>query len=400
MQAIPARSTIVTGSGAAEPLGLLQALYARAGELQDILIVGGVLLGGYAFLSGDSPFRLATWFPPGTTIGDSPPVLDYLPITWRQVPSHLRRLRPDACLIQISPADADGFHSPGISASHVRAMVESSALVIAEVNDMMPYTFGTVRIHESELDLIVRTHRQLPVFPSRDPQPADEMIARQVAELVPDGVALQLGVGAIPATTGRELAALGRQDLLVLGQLGDWAPELIKAGTGSLAPPQAIVGEIGGSHSLYCWADRNPAVRMADAETTHGLPLICPQRPRVSVNSALEVDLLGQVNSETLGNAQVGPVGGLLDFAIAAGTRDQDRSIMALRSVTGSGRSRIVPRIEGPVAVPRSLVQIVATEHGTADLRGLSTRERARAILSLADPQHRAELSAAIESME
>jgi acyl-CoA hydrolase len=393
---IPARATVATGSGAAEPSDLLRALYARAGELDDIHLIGGLLVSGYDFLAGEGPFRLSTWFPPGTTAGAVARPFDYLPITWRQVNDQLRRERPDVCLIQLGPANADGVYGPGISSSHLRAMVESSALVIAEENQAMPRIGSAIGVHPSEIDIVVHTNRALPALPARAPQAADREVARHVVPWIPDGAALQVGVGAVPAATVAELVASGRRDLAVVGQFGEWAPSLFASGAASCA----IVGEISGSAEVYQWADRNPAVQMVGAETTHGLLPCHPDRPFVCVNSALEVDLLGQVNSEALDGATVGPVGGLMDYAVAAGCRDQDRLVVALRSVTGSGRSRIRPVINGPVTVPRTLVQIVATEYGSVDLRGLSARDRARAIVPLASPQHRPALWTAVESME
>lgn len=393
---VPARAKVVTGSGAAEPSELLRALYARANELDDLHLFGGLLVSGYDFLAGESPFRLSTWFPPGTTSGSAVRRFDYLPLTWKQVGDQIRRERPDVCLIQVGPPGADGRYRPGISASHLRAMVESSALVIAEVNHAMPRTVSEIGVCPSEIDVVVHTDRVLPALPARQPGVSDRAVAKHAARWIPDGAAVQVGVGAVPAATMAELVALGRRDLVIVGQLGEWAPALFSAGTAS----SATVGEISGPAALYRWADENPAVEMVGAETTHGSSLCYPDRPFVCVNSALEVDLLGQINSESLDGAAVGPVGGLMDYAIAAGGREQDRLIIALRSVTGSGRGRIRLAVDGPVTLPRTLVRVVATEHGSVDLRGLSTQDRAQALISLASVQHRPELRSAAESLE
>jgi acyl-CoA hydrolase len=391
---IPASGTVYLGSGAAEPTPLLRAMFGHADRFTSVDVVAGLLLGGYEPFVGYSPFRLTTWYPPPPGGPAASPRIKYVPLTWRQVAQHLRRQRADVAVIQLAPADADGFHSPGISASHVRAMTESATQVIAEVNAAMPQTLGTVRIHCSELAAVLHTNRPLPAFPAREPQPEDALIAGRVADLVPMQAAVQFGIGAIPAAVARELAHRGSDQLRIFGQLGDWGRGLI--GSPSSGPvPRALVAEIGGLEALYRWVHRNPAIQVADAETTHATANLFKDLPRIAINSALEVDLTGQVNCEVIGGRPVGPLGGLLDIAMATQGSADDRLIIALRAVASSGASRIVARLSGPVGVPRALVHIVATEHGIADLTGLSVQDRVRALVAIADPRHRVALLAA-----
>src|SRR5690606_22553386 len=182
------------------------------------------------------------------------------------------------------------------------------------------------------------------------------------------------------------------RDLTIHSQVTDPARRLIEAGCCPSRSSIARVGEVLGSLELYAWADRNPALDMVDAFGTHSPDMLAKIRNFVSVNSALEIDLYGQVNSESLNGKQIGAIGGSLDFAIGGQFAD-NLAIIALRSETSRGISRIVPCLQaGPVTTQRSLVQIVVTENGAADLRGLSVSERAIALAGLAAPDKREDL--------
>ena len=167
----------------------------------------------------------------------------------------------------------------------------------------------------------------------------------------------------------------------------------MEAGVCDPQVPQIVASEILGSHALYSWSARNSAICMAEASDTHGLAALGRIQNLVALNSALEVDLYGQVNSEMLGGRQAGGVGGSLDFAMGA-QFDGGRLIVALRSTTSSGASRIVPQLTGVTTIPRTLMQFVVTEHGVADLRQATDRDRAEALIAVADPEHRAMLRA------
>jgi len=270
-------------------------------------------------------------------------------------------------------------------------MVDSASLVIAEVNENMPTTFGNSRIHKSEIDVIVHVAHDLHIFPRRSSDTIGAIVAETVASLVPKTCLLQLGIGAIPDGVARVLARRGdRVDIRLLSQLSDAGRELLDAiGSDNGQSPHAVVGEIAGSLDLYRWAANNFEVAMADVDEMQKFVDKSASYPLVTVNSALEIDLFGQVNTEFLESRQIGLIGGCMDFASASRARDENLFITALKSLTSSGHSRIVPRLQDPVSIPRSLVHILVTEHGVANLRDLTVAERAKAIASLADPIHR-----------
>jgi acyl-CoA hydrolase len=398
------RSGMVVGVGhlGAEPVTLTSELWQRTDRLRNVTLVAGMMVTGYPFLKElDSPFRLRTWFMPGTLMsGDMRDVAaDYLPLNWTQTARYLMSGILDAAIVQVSERDANGFHSLGISASQHLPMVRGARLVIAEVNAAMPRTCGDARIHESQIDVLVRGDHELLDFPNRSPGKVERTIGRRAAELVPDGAWVQFGIGSIPGAMLEGLIDLGRRDLRILSQVTDPARRLIDSDCCATSGPKAMVGEILGTRDLYAWSHENPDLFMTGAMATHRLETFAARGSFVSVNSALEMDLLGQVNSEWLDGRQVGAIGGAMDFGIAA-QLEGNLSVIALNSVTNKGKSRIVPILgSGPVTVPRSLVQFVVTEYGTADLRNKTVQERAFALAAIAHPDHREALERAASAM-
>jgi acyl-CoA hydrolase len=257
----------------------------------------------------------------------------------------------------------------------------------------MPRTRGQSLIHESEIDILVRGDHPLVPFPHRDGDDIDKAIGARAAELIPDGSTLQFGIGTIPGALLDGLIALRRKDLQIISQVTDPARRLIEAGACRAEGPKAIIGEVLGTEDLYRWSHENDDLFMVDALSTHSIESLVARKNFVSVNSGLEIDLYGQVNSETLDGRQIGAIGGSMDFAMGAQVAG-NASIIALRSATKKGVARIVPKLQsGPVTLPRSLVQTVVTEHGVADLRGKTMRERALALAAIAHPDHREELT-------
>jgi len=396
---IASGTTVAVGSLSAEPVALTAALWRRAGELRDVTILAGLMLTGYPFLRPEmaGAFRLRTWFMPATLIGGATREIaaEYLPLSWAQTARYVAEVPADVALLQLSPADRDGYHSLGISVSLCRPMLEAARLVVAEVNDAMPRTFGEALVHESEIDIAVPASHPLPGFPHREGDDVDRRIGRFAAELIDSGSTLQFGIGTIPGATVRSLIDLRRRELRLTSQLTDAARALMDAGACVDGAPKAIVGEILGTTDLYAWCHENRSIEMVGAERSHSIRALSGREKFVSINSALEVDLYGQVNSEWLDGKQSGGIGGSLDFAVGAQI-DRGLSIVALRAATAQGASRIVPALQaGPVTVPRALVQVVVTEHGVADLRNRTSRERALALAGIADPTHRAALKQA-----
>lgn len=399
------RSGMLVASGglSAEPIVLLEALAERARETPSVTLLGGMFIDGYRALSPHlgNAIRLETWFMPLTLLGDvgMGPDVDFLPMTWTQVCRYVETLEIDVCLVMVSPADENGYYSLGISSSLNSFLVKRSRVVIAQVNDEMPYTLGDSLVHESQIDFIVEHSSPLPPYPLRPPGDLDAVIGRYVAGLIPDGAMLQCGVGTIPEAVARRLAEEGRSGLRITGMLTDAGRGLVKAGCCVPDGPAIVVGEVCGSPDLYRWVDRNPAMVAKDGLHTHSLQALAEYPIFVSVNSTLEVDLFGQVNSEVLRSGQAGGIGGSVDFMMGAMFGD-NRSVVALPSITSRGVSRIVPSItKGLVTAPRTLVQFVVTEFGVADLRFLSASRRAEALANISHPDHREELLAAAKEL-
>jgi 4-hydroxybutyrate CoA-transferase len=399
------RSGMLVASGglSAEPIVLLEALAERASATPSVTLLGGMFIDGYRALSPHlgNAIRLETWFMPLTLLGDvgMGPDVDFLPMTWTQVCRYVETLEIDVCLVMVSPADENGYYSLGISSSLNSFLVKRSRVVIAQVNDEMPYTLGDSLVHETQIDFIVEHSSPLPPYPLRPPGELDAVIGRYVASLIPDGAMLQCGVGTIPEAVARRLAEEGRSGLRITGMLTDAGRGLVEAGCCVPDGPAIVVGEVCGSPDLYRWVDRNPAMVAKDGLHTHSLQALAEYPIFVSVNSTLEVDLFGQVNSEVLRSGQAGGIGGSVDFMMGAMFAD-NRSIVALPSITSRGVSRIVPSItKGLVTAPRTLVQFVVTEFGVADLRFLSASRRAEALANLSHPDHREQLLAAAKEL-
>jgi len=267
--------------------------------------------------------------------------------------------------------------------------VAAARLVIAEIHPDMPRTSGQTEIPEEMIDVAVDATAPLGTLQRATPDAADERIIERVLGLVPEGAWVQLGVGAIPdALLGRlhEIADVK----LHSGMLTDALADFLDA-----APQETrvVTGEVEGSHAMYERAAHDRRVTFQPTTVIHDVPHLA-QLPRfVSINSAIEVDLDGQVNGETIDGVQVSGVGGSLDFVEAARYSPGGRSVIALRS-TAKGRSRIVHRLAAgtAVTVPRFAVDVVVTEHGVAELTGLDLHERAEALIAIADPAARSEL--------
>ena len=396
---------VAIGTFSAEPLPLTQALWARAPQLRNLTVVTGMLM-DYAFLKapGHENIHFRTWFMPGTLLKSYGGKInaEFMPLTSVQAVRYFESADDiDLALVQVSPANAEGMHSFGINNSNTRAMVKAAKFVIAEVNEEMPFTLGNSLVHESELNLLVPSNRPLPDFPNRLATDAGDIaIGRSVAALVKDGATVQVGIGSIPGAVCDGLIQMGRKDLLFISLVTDAVRKLIEAGCCVQDNPKAVVVQVMGTRELYRWVGNNPAIAVVDALTTHSLEKLQARKNLVSINSALDIDLYGQVNSELLNGEQAGAIGGSMDFAIGC-QFEGALSIFAIRSTTSSGASKILAHFKshGPVTIPRSLVHIVVTEWGVADLRNLSVRERARALASIAHPDHRAALLDAARNM-
>lgn len=303
----------------------------------------------------------------------------------------------DVALVQVSPADADGNHSLGLISDYVLAAVDRAQVVIAEVNDQVPFTRGET-LHHSKIDYAVHVSRR-PVevrsAPIGDP---DLAMAEHAAAYIGDGSVIQVGIGAVPEALLRLLR--DRTDLGVhSGMLGDGLIDLIEAGAVTNANKRidrgvTITGALIGTRRLYDYAHQNPEIRMCTTGYTHDAAVMAQLDKLVTINSALEVDLTGQVNAEQSGSSYLGGTGGQLDFVRAGSRSSGGHAIIALPATAKGGSiSRITATLSGPVTTPRSDVDIIVTEFGAAELRGQQLGERTRRLIAIAHPDFQEDLS-------
>lgn len=393
-------------SVAAAPQALIAALTARAAELRDVEIVQLHTEGPapYAAPEMAGSFRVNALFV-GKNVRDAVArgQADYVPVFLSEVPALFRsRAMPlDVALISVSPPDKHGFCSLGVSVDASRAAAQSARTVVAQVNAAMPRSHGDGLIHVDDIDLAVE--EAAPIFEVSQAKTGEleRTIGGFVASLVEDGATLQLGIGAIPEAV---LAALtDHHDLGVHTEMfSDGIVDLVERGvvTGALKrnhPGKVVASFVMGSRRLYDFIDDNPSVLLLDVAYTNDTAVIRRNPKVTAVNSALEIDLTGQVCADSLGTFQYSGVGGQMDFIRGASLSERGKPIIALPSVTSRGESRIVPYLKqgAGVVTTRAHVNYVVTEHGAASLHGKNLRQRARALIGIAHPGHREALEQA-----
>lgn len=399
--------TVFLGSGCGEPPSLVEALVADHARLSRVTIVTGIQGSRtpYAAPALAPHFRLRTFVSSrGVRDAIRDGRADYVPVPLSQIPRLFReRAIPlDVAMIQVSPPNGDGYCSLGVSVAYTKAAGRSADLVIAEMNARMPRTQGSGWVHLSDIDIVVESDRPVLEVPAPSLDGELAAIGRNVAGLVPDGATVQVGVGAIAEAVWQALGT--HRDLGVhSGSLPDAVVDLVERGviTNSRKAVDAgriVAGQLIATRRLYDYAHDNPLFDMRPSDYTHDPSVLARHDQLVSVNSAVQVDLRGQVNAESLGGLQVSGVGGAIDFTVGAVMATRGRSIVALPSTARRGTlSRIVPQVDGGVVTsPCSLIDFVVTEHGVAELRGKSLRERAAALVRVADPRFREDLERAL----
>lgn len=394
---------VTWGQASAEPTTLTETLVAQTDRIGGVRCFVGIPAESALGAGVPSGMQVLSYCGSGTNASlHAAGRLDVVPVHYSTLPALLSTgsLHADVVLVQVSPPDEHGRHSLGLADDYFSAALDTARVVIAEVNDQVPFTFGartlapdgwTAAIHTS------RTPGRLPAGPVNDQTRA---VARQVARLIQDGSTLQFGIGALPEAVLAEL--VDRRDLGIhSGIINDTAMQLIEAGvaTGALKtvdPGIAIGGLLGGTEALFRFAHRNPGLQLRSTQYTHDLAVLGAHRQLAAINAAIEVDLTGQINAEVAAGRYVGAVGGAVDFLRGAHRSHGGLPIVTLPSTT-KGNSRIVTRLNGPVSTPRSEPVVVVTEHGVADLRGLTVAQRVERMLEIADPVHRPELEQAAD---
>ena len=400
------------GMATAEPPALLAALARRAerGEVEDIrayyyestAILGNTIL-RYELNDRIHPYCMFVTPVERALIkrgeADGRKVIKYVPSTFHQAPRLLSgHIGIDTFVMTVSPMDAHGYFSLGTGNDYSSRVARTARRLIVEVNEYMPRVQGAgAQLHISEVDAIVENHVPLVELPVRTASPEDETIGRYIAEMIPDGACLQMGVGALPNFVCAQLKerndlgihteALcpGMIDLMKLGVVNNRRKAL---DTGKTVFTFAL-----GQKVMYDFIHENPAIYSHPVDYVNDPGVIARNDQVVSVNATLQIDLTGACNSEHMLAHQYSASGGQLDFVRGAYASKQGKSIIACRATAAKGKvSRIVARLEGPVTTPRIDTHIVVTEHGWVDLKGKSSTERAHALIGLAEPSFRDEL--------
>jgi 4-hydroxybutyrate CoA-transferase len=406
MRLVSSGDRVFVHGGSAVPSSLLSALLERSPELRDVELIHLHLNGAAAMASAAAAPNIrqrALFVDASTRDAVATGAATYVPAFLSDVPRlfSTHRLSLDVALLHVSPPDAHGFCSLGVSVDCALAAARAARLRIAQVNPRMPRTHGDSFIHIDDFDAVVKVDEPLPEAPSPAMSEDHRAVGRNIAELIANGATLQLGIGAIPNAVLAMLTS--HRDLGIHSEVvSDGVLDLITAGVinGSrktINRGKLVVAFLNGSRRLYDFADDNPMLEMRTVDYTNDTRVILRLDNMVAINSALEIDLTGQVCAESLGTRMYSGVGGQMDFLRGAALSQGGQPVIALLSTAHGGqRSRIVPTLADGAAVTttRAHVHWVVTEHGRVNLHGLDLAQRARALIGLAAPGFRDELSA------
>lgn len=398
---------IAMSANANTPMAFLEALFARADTLENVEIMHMRLVGALPSVTPAlarhirlNPMLVPAALRPGVAAG----YVDYTPGHFHQISSffHEGPRQLDVAVIAVAPPMPDGTCSYGTYVGFMDAARRLARTVIVEINDCMPQTYGPVRVPLAEADAIMTTSRPLPEQPRPEITPVERQLGAHVAALIRDGDCLQVGGGAVPAAVAECLADYN--DLGIHTELfTDWMVDLmergcINGGRKNIDTDIAVTSFCRGTQRLYNFIHDNPQVAFHPIEYTNDPYRIGSLDNVVAINAAVQIDLTGQINSESLGWRQLSGTGGLVDFVRGAARSRGGRSIIALPSTALGGKvSRLVAAFEPGTAVSvlRTDAQWIVTEYGACNLRGMTLRERAMALIPLAHPDFRDELRAA-----
>lgn len=402
---------VLIGSGAAEPARLVTALTARAGQIRNVNVLHILTLGDAPYVAPEmaESFRHTAFFI-GANVREAVQSgrADFMPIFLSEIPALFKeRLPLDWALVQVSPPDRHGWCSVGVSADVVVSAVRHARRVVAEINPRMPRTWGNTIIHVKQLHAMVEVDQPLPELHPPEIDEVSLAIGRLVAGLIDDGDCLQLGIGSIPNAVLKELG-----NHMHLGvhteMLSDGIVDLVESGAIDCSrknyhPDKAVCSFAMGTQRLYDFVDDNPFTEFYGSEFVNDPWNIARNDRMAAVNSAIQVDLTGQVNSDSVGTKAYSGIGGQVDFIRGAARSRGGKPIIAMPSTARNGEiSRIVPTLmEGAgVVTSRGDVHFVVTEFGVADLYAKTTRQRARALINVAHPKFREELEQHARAMK
>ncbi|TAK75485.1 MAG: acetyl-CoA hydrolase/transferase family protein [Dehalococcoidia bacterium] len=411
---IPDHSFIVQGSAIGEPPALLEAVAdrARAGGLTDVRMTALLPLAasGRSTLHPDLRGRIhwESLFASGVDRG----IIDaghahLVPAFFHQIPRLMEEyLDIDVTMVTVSRMDRHGYMSLGVNVDTNKAAIANAKVVLAEVNDNMPRVHGNSWVHISEVSAVIENHVPLAELPVPAERAEDREMARIIAEMIPDGATIQLGIGGVPNTVAKNL--MSHRDLGIHTEMFvESMVDLVESGVANgskktFHPGKAVYTFAAGTRRMYEFLDDNPYIEAHPVSYTNHPTNIARNDNLISVNSTIEVDLTGQCCSESMGTTQYSGTGGQHDYARGAFESRGGKSIIAFYSTAKGGTiSRVVPTLRpgAVVTTPRTEVHWLVSEYGAVCLKGKSTRERAKGIIALAHPQFREELTAAAQQL-
>lgn len=412
LSCIRSGSRLYLGGGAGVPIQLMRSLTARAPELRDVEIVHILTFADapYAAPELHESFRHNALF-----IGNSVRKAvnegraDFTPVFLHEIPGLFREggtLPLDAALVSLSPPDEHGFCSFGVEVGTTKPAAEAATCIIAEVNRNMPRTLGDSFIHVSRLSAIVEVDYALPEAPQGGSSELHLKVGQHIAAMIPDGATLQMGIGSIPDAVLQNLTS--HRDLGIHTELfSDGVIDMVEAGIITCArktfhPGKVIAGFLFGSTRLYSFVDNNPIIELHPTDYVNDPFNIAQNDKMVSINSALAVDLTGQICADSIGTRLYSGVGGQLDFVRGAARSKGGMPIIAFLSTAKDDTlSRIVPTLQegSGVVTTRNDVHYIATEYGVASLHGKTIRQRTQSLISIAHPRFRDELTHAARKL-
>ncbi len=384
--------------GTGEPLGLSNRLVAQRHALPPLNLFVGLMASHTLKPEHADRFHLRGLNGAGTARTlTAANVLDIIPAYVSAVPGLVRsRVIPvDILLLRVRPHPKPGYFTAGVMADFLPAMVQAARCVIAEIDERLPITAQDALVEAKDIDVLTQCDADEVLMPDPEPTDIDMRVAAHVAGLIPDGATIQLGVGGLPVAVCRAL--MQHKDLGVhSGVISDIVVDLVEKGVITNARKgidagRIVTGGLFGSRRLMNFADGNQRIEIRCSEYTHNQQVLARLPNLYAINSGVEVDLTGNVNSEIAAGRYLGAIGGLPDFVRGAIASNGGRSIIALPSTTPDGKhSRIVATLAGrPISVPRGDIDLVVTEYGVADLRGRSFSERAERLRAIAHPDFR-----------
>ena len=404
VKAVKSGDRIFLTGNCSVPKTILAALVDRAHELENVEINQALTIGSADYVSPEMEghLRVNTMFiSHNTREAVQAGRADFTPVLLSEFPLLFKdkHLPVNVAFVHLSPPDPHGYCSFGVEVGLSKSPAESAEIIIAEVNDQMPRTLGDTFIHVSDIDYIVPVDYGLPELPMGDGAPSEtvEKIASYIAELIPDEATMQMGIGAVPDAVLKYL--YDKKDLAIHTELfSDGVIDLVEAGVitnakKTIHPGKIIAGFILGTKRLYDWVHNNPLIEFLRTEYVNDPFVISQNHRMVAINSAIEVDLTGQICADSIGTKLYSGVGGQLDFIYGASRSKGGVPIIALPS-KAKDFSRIVPTLKpgAGVVTTRNHIQYVVTEYGVAPLYGKTIRERALALINISHPDFRDDL--------